>query len=118
MLFWRKIGELAKAAEPDLAQTLMVDVCLKGLAPVLVASEGKREALCDMIYTFVRSDNANNRLAALKSVKDSLSALSTRTQTATNSNSAARPARSSKEIEHYVSLLSFFAPHDAPFLKQ
>ena len=47
--FWKKVGELCKAADPELTQTLMLDVCLKNVAPLLVSAPLKRDALCDLV---------------------------------------------------------------------
>eukprot|EP00928_Gymnodinium_smaydae_P078197 TRINITY_DN6192_c0_g1_i1.p1 TRINITY_DN6192_c0_g1~~TRINITY_DN6192_c0_g1_i1.p1 ORF type:complete len:820 (-),score=210.67 TRINITY_DN6192_c0_g1_i1:86-2545(-) len=68
---FRRLGVLIGEHDLVLAQQLMVDVGLPSLAPLLVDSAGKREPLCELIYTYAQS-SVLSRLGVLRSLKDAL----------------------------------------------
>jgi hypothetical protein len=69
------LGEMIGRSDPVLAQQLMVDVGLPSLAPLVVDSAGKREPLCELVYTFSQP-SVLSRLAVLRTLKEAIGELS------------------------------------------
>lgn len=83
---FKRLGVLMAEADPVLTQQLMVDVGLPSLAPLLVDSAGKREPLCELIYTYTQPA-VLSRLGVLRSLKEHIDRLPV-----------------------YIACLSYFAP--------
>jgi hypothetical protein len=69
------LGEMIGGNDPVLAHQLMADVGLPSLAPLLVDSAGKREPLCELIYTFAQA-SVLSRLGVLRTLKEEIGDLS------------------------------------------
>merc|ERR1740127_249970 len=61
-------------ADHVLTQQLMTDVGLPSLAPLLVDSAGKRDPLCELVYTYTQPAGLS-RLGMLKGLKEALDRL-------------------------------------------
>jgi len=83
---FKRLGVLMSEADPILTQQLMADVGLPSLAPLLVDSAGKREPLCELIYTYTQPA-VLSRLGVLRSLKEHIDRLPV-----------------------YIACLSYFAP--------
>eukprot|EP00392_Amoebophrya_sp_AT5.2_P000658 g659.t1 len=86
--FWRRVGELCKTRDEALTQKCMTSICLGPIVEIMHADATKRDALCQLIYTFLPGGadtggpaglhgtmslpRAVARLQALKAVKDLL----------------------------------------------
>lgn len=51
---FKRLGVLMQEIDPVLTQQLMMDVGLQSLAPLLIESAGKREPLCELVYTYAQ----------------------------------------------------------------
>lgn len=74
VVLFKRIGEQMREADPVLTQQLLIDVGLPSLSPLLSEAAGKREALCDLIYSFSQ-ENLTNHLAVLKQLKETIEKL-------------------------------------------
>jgi len=71
---FKRVGVLMAEADPVLTQQLMADVGLQSLAPLLIDSAGKREPLCELIYTYTQPA-VLSRLGILRSLKEAIDRL-------------------------------------------
>jgi len=71
---FKRIGGLMGEHDPVLTQQLMQDVGLPSLAPLLVDSAGKREPLCELVYTYAQPA-VLSRLGVLRSLKEEIGEL-------------------------------------------
>jgi len=69
--FFKRIGVIMGEVDPVLTQQLITDVGLPSLAPLLVDSAGKREPLCDLIYTYTQTQ-VLSRLGILRGLRDAI----------------------------------------------
>merc|ERR1719162_2535942 len=68
VFLFRRLGVLMGECDPVLTQQLMTDVGLPSLAPLLIESAGKREQLCELIYTYTQPQGLS-RLGVLRALK-------------------------------------------------
>jgi len=71
---FKRLGVLMQEIDPVLTQQLMVDVCLHSLAPLLIDSAGKREPLCELVYTYAQPAVLSH-LGVLRSLKEAIERL-------------------------------------------
>lgn len=71
VFFFKRLGELMREADPKLTQQLISEVGLPPIAKELCRAPEKREALCEIIYSFTQEDTLNH-LLALRSLKEKL----------------------------------------------
>uniref|UniRef100_A0A7S4R532 Uncharacterized protein n=1 Tax=Alexandrium monilatum TaxID=311494 RepID=A0A7S4R532_9DINO len=83
---FKRIGVLMGEADPVLTQQLMTDVGLPSLAPLLIDSAGKREPLCELVYTYTQPA-VLSRLGVLRVLKEAID-----------------------KLPVYIACLSYFAP--------
>mmetsp|Transcript_28558 Transcript_28558/g.51719 ORF Transcript_28558/g.51719 Transcript_28558/m.51719 type:complete len:848 (-) Transcript_28558:59-2602(-) len=69
VFFFKRLGELMREADPGLTQQLMLDVGLPPVSKELGRAPEKREALCEIVYSFTQED-ALNHLLALRALKE------------------------------------------------
>jgi len=86
IIFFKRLGQLMSEADATLSQQLMVDGILPSMAPLLVDTAGKREALCEVVYAYTQPQ-VLARLNVLRGLKEAMDNM---------------PA--------YVSCLSYFLP--------
>jgi len=93
---FKRIGVLMGEADPVLTQQLMTDVGLPSLAPLLIDSAGKREPLCELVYTYTQPA-VLSRLGVLRVLKEAID-----------------------KLPVYIACLSYFAPleHQAELLDE
>jgi hypothetical protein len=60
--------------DPVLTQQLMVDVGLPSVAPLLIDSAGKREPLCELVYTYAQPAKMSH-LVVLRSLREAIERL-------------------------------------------
>ncbi|CEL97882.1 unnamed protein product [Vitrella brassicaformis CCMP3155] len=84
----KRIAECIRNADPLLTQQYLMDVILPQVAPILAASPGRREALCEVLYAYAQETPAAH-LALLRGLKDKLAS-----------------------VASYILCLSFFVPLD------
>jgi len=68
---FRRLGVLMGESDAVLTQQVMVDVGLPSLAPLLINSAGKREHLCEMVYTYT-PPTTFSRLGVLRALKEAM----------------------------------------------
>lgn len=71
---FKRLGVLMQEMDPVLTQQLMVDVGLPSLAPLLIDSAGKREPLCELVYTYAQHAKMSH-LVVLRSLKEAIDRL-------------------------------------------
>jgi hypothetical protein len=71
---FKRLGVLMQEIDPVLTQQLMVDVGLQSLAPLLIDSAGKREPLCELVYTYAQPAVLSH-LGVLRSLKEAIEQL-------------------------------------------
>eukprot|EP00933_Yihiella_yeosuensis_P016990 TRINITY_DN14331_c0_g5_i1.p1 TRINITY_DN14331_c0_g5~~TRINITY_DN14331_c0_g5_i1.p1 ORF type:complete len:848 (+),score=176.39 TRINITY_DN14331_c0_g5_i1:57-2600(+) len=71
VFFFKRLGDLMREADPQLTQQLITEVGLPLLVKELSKAPEKREALCEIIYSFTQEDTLNH-LLALRALKDKL----------------------------------------------
>jgi len=71
---FKRLGVLMQEIDPVLTQQLMVDVGLPSLAPLLIDSAGKREPLCELIYTYAQPATLSH-LGVLRGLKEAIERL-------------------------------------------
>jgi len=71
---FRRVGSLLQQADQVVTQQLMIDVGLPSLGPLLADTAGKREPLCELIYTYVQPAVLSH-LAVLRAVKEAIERL-------------------------------------------
>jgi hypothetical protein len=71
VFLFKQIGVKMAEAEPVLTQQLLVDVALPCLSSLLAESPGKREAVCEIVYTYTQP-TVLNHLAVLRSLKENI----------------------------------------------
>jgi len=71
---FKRLGVLMQEIDPVLTQQLMVDVGLQSLAPLLNDCAGKREPLCELVYTYAQPAVLSH-LGVLKSLKEAIEQL-------------------------------------------
>lgn len=69
VFFFKRLGELMRETDPSLTQQLITEVGLPSLAKELARAPEKREALCEIIYSFTQLDTINH-LLALRALKE------------------------------------------------
>jgi len=69
VFFFKRLGELMRESDPSLTGSLILDVGLPPLTKEISRSPEKREALCEIIYSFTQED-ALNHLLALRALKE------------------------------------------------
>eukprot|EP00930_Biecheleria_cincta_P084568 TRINITY_DN74016_c0_g1_i1.p1 TRINITY_DN74016_c0_g1~~TRINITY_DN74016_c0_g1_i1.p1 ORF type:complete len:863 (-),score=192.32 TRINITY_DN74016_c0_g1_i1:128-2683(-) len=69
VFFFKRLGELMRENDPGLTQQLITEVGLPSLAKELARAPEKREALCEIIYSFTQPDTINH-LLALRALKE------------------------------------------------
>merc|ERR1719409_1283106 len=75
VFLFKRIGDLMREADPHLTQQLMSEVGLPSLAKELASAPEKREALCEIIYSYTQEDTLNH-LLILRALKDKCGDLS------------------------------------------
>eukprot|EP00933_Yihiella_yeosuensis_P029631 TRINITY_DN23258_c0_g1_i1.p1 TRINITY_DN23258_c0_g1~~TRINITY_DN23258_c0_g1_i1.p1 ORF type:complete len:875 (+),score=174.01 TRINITY_DN23258_c0_g1_i1:65-2626(+) len=68
---FKRIGNLLGEVDPVLTQQLITDVGLPSLAPLLIDSAGKREPLCELVYSYTQP-SALSRLGVLRALKEAI----------------------------------------------
>lgn len=68
---FKRIGNCMSEADPVLTQQLMIDVGLPSLAPLLVDSAGKREPLCELVYSYTQPALLSH-LGVLRALKEAI----------------------------------------------
>jgi hypothetical protein len=71
---FKRLGVLMQEVDPVLTQQLMVDVGLPSLAPLLIDSAGKREPLCELVYTYAQHAKMSH-LVVLRSLREAIDRL-------------------------------------------
>lgn len=71
VLLFMSLGQRMREAEPTLAQQLLSEVGLPSLSKELLRSPEKREALCDILYSYTQEDTLNHILM-LRALRDKL----------------------------------------------
>mmetsp|Transcript_41803 Transcript_41803/g.75900 ORF Transcript_41803/g.75900 Transcript_41803/m.75900 type:complete len:820 (+) Transcript_41803:88-2547(+) len=71
---FRRVGSILQQADQVVTQQLMIDVGLPSLGPLLADTAGKREPLCELIYTYVQPAVLSH-LAVLRAVKEAIERL-------------------------------------------
>merc|ERR1719343_1955547 len=71
---FKRLGILMGEADPVLTQQLMADVGLPSLTPLLIDSAGKREPLCELIYTYTQPAVLSH-LGVLRALKEAIDRL-------------------------------------------
>jgi hypothetical protein len=71
---FKRLGVLMGEADHVLTQQLMTDVGLPSLAPLLVDSAGKRDPLCELVYTYTQPA-VLSRLGMLRALKEAIDRL-------------------------------------------
>jgi len=71
---FKRLGSLMSEADPVITQQLMIDVGLPSLAPILIDSAGKREPLCELVYSYTQSA-VLSRLGVLRALKEAIGKL-------------------------------------------
>mmetsp|Transcript_63777 Transcript_63777/g.114781 ORF Transcript_63777/g.114781 Transcript_63777/m.114781 type:complete len:872 (+) Transcript_63777:86-2701(+) len=71
---FKRLGSLMSEADPVLTQQLIIDVGLPSLAPLLIDSAGKREPLCELVYSYTQP-SVLSRLGVLRALKESIDRL-------------------------------------------
>jgi len=71
---FKRLGTLIAESDPVLTQQLMMDVGFPSLAPLLVDSAGKREPLCELVYTYAQP-TVLSRLGVLRVLKEAIGEL-------------------------------------------
>eukprot|EP00929_Paragymnodinium_shiwhaense_P009279 TRINITY_DN113387_c0_g1_i1.p1 TRINITY_DN113387_c0_g1~~TRINITY_DN113387_c0_g1_i1.p1 ORF type:complete len:849 (+),score=159.16 TRINITY_DN113387_c0_g1_i1:121-2667(+) len=71
VFLFKQIGNLIKEIDSVLTQQLMVDVGLPSLAPLLIESAGKREPICELIYTYAQPA-VLSRIGILRNLKEEI----------------------------------------------
>ncbi|CAJ1397705.1 unnamed protein product [Effrenium voratum] len=84
--FFKRLGQLMSEEDPTLTQQFMMDGMLPSLAPLMVDTAGKREPLCEVVYSYAQPQ-VLSRLNVLRGLKEAM---------------AKMPA--------YISCLSYFLP--------
>jgi len=74
VFLFKRLGSLIGEVDPILTQQLMVDVAIPSLAPLLVDSAGKREPLCELVYTYTQPAVVS-RLGVLRNLKEAIADL-------------------------------------------
>mmetsp|Transcript_11786 Transcript_11786/g.26185 ORF Transcript_11786/g.26185 Transcript_11786/m.26185 type:complete len:824 (-) Transcript_11786:130-2601(-) len=69
VLFFKRVGDLIREADPVLAQHLITDVGLPSLAREVSRSPEKRESICEIIYSYTQEETLNHILV-LRALKD------------------------------------------------
>mmetsp|Transcript_145945 Transcript_145945/g.254649 ORF Transcript_145945/g.254649 Transcript_145945/m.254649 type:complete len:843 (+) Transcript_145945:96-2624(+) len=72
---FKRIGDLMRDADPTLTQQLITEVGLPSLSKEMTRSPEKREALCEIIYSYTQEDTLNH-LLVLRALKDKVADLS------------------------------------------
>jgi len=68
---FKRLGVLMGETDAVLTQQLMTDVGLPSLAPLLIDSAGKREPLCELVYTYTQP-SVLSRLGVLRALKEAV----------------------------------------------
>lgn len=71
VFLFKQIGAKMSEAEPVLTQQVLIDVAIPCLSSLLADSPGKREAVCEIIYTYTQP-TVLNHLAILRSLKENI----------------------------------------------
>jgi len=71
---FKRLGTLMGELEPTLTHQLILDVGLPSLAPLLIDSAGKREPLCELVYSYTQPA-VLSRLGVLRGLKESIDKL-------------------------------------------
>lgn len=71
---FKRLGSLMQEIDPVLTQQLMMDVGLPTLGPLLVDSAGKREPVCELVYTYAQPAVLSH-LSALRALKEAIECL-------------------------------------------
>lgn len=71
---FKRMGVLMGEADPVITQQLLMDVGLTSLAPLLSESAGKREHLCELVYTYTQPDILS-RVAVLRALSGTIGKL-------------------------------------------
>lgn len=71
VFLFKQIGVKMVEVEPVLTQQLLIDVALPCLSSLLAESPGKREAVCEIVYTYTQP-TVLNHLAVLRSLKENI----------------------------------------------
>jgi hypothetical protein len=74
VFLFKRLGDLMREADPSLTQQLVTEVGLPSLAKELAASPEKRDALCEILYSYVQEDTLNH-LLVLRALKEKTSDL-------------------------------------------
>jgi len=69
VFLFKRLGDLMREADPSLTQQLVTEVGLPSLAKELAASPEKRDALCEILYSYVQEDTLNH-LLVLRALKE------------------------------------------------
>jgi len=69
VFLFKRLGDLMREADPSLTQQLITEVGLPSLAKELAASPEKRDALCEILYSYVQEDTLNH-LLVLRALKE------------------------------------------------
>merc|ERR1719161_1383804 len=89
VFLFKRLGDLMRDADPSLTQQLMTEVGLPSLAKELASSPEKREALCEIIYSYTQEETLSH-LLVLRALKERLN-----------------------DLPVYISCLSCLVSHDA-----
>lgn len=71
VFLFKRIGELMRDVDPQLTQGLMTEVGMLSLAKELCRSPEKREALCEIIYSYAQEDPLNH-LIVLRALREKI----------------------------------------------
>lgn len=74
VFLFKRLGGLMQELDQVLTQQLMVDVGLQSLAPILSDSPGKREPLCELVYTYSQP-TVISHLMVLRELKEGIARL-------------------------------------------
>jgi len=69
VFLFKRLGDLMREADPSLTQQLVTEVGLPSLSKELAVSPEKRDALCEILYSYVQEDTLNH-LLVLRALKD------------------------------------------------
>eukprot|EP00811_Abedinium_folium_P018055 NODE_2697_length_2164_cov_4.188513.p1 GENE.NODE_2697_length_2164_cov_4.188513~~NODE_2697_length_2164_cov_4.188513.p1 ORF type:complete len:640 (-),score=205.91 NODE_2697_length_2164_cov_4.188513:245-1969(-) len=75
VFLFKRIGELMRDSDPLLTQHLITEVALPSLAKELVRAPEKREALCEIIYSYTQAESLSH-LVLMRALKDKVRDLS------------------------------------------
>jgi hypothetical protein len=71
VFLFKRLGDLMREADAQLTQQLITEVGLPSLAKELLRAPEKREAICEIIYSYTQEDTLNH-LLVLRSLKEKL----------------------------------------------